>query len=50
MNQQPNEIAVDPSRVIAALREQVAQLSVNLAMQTARAEQAEAAIAEQAEG
>lgn len=45
----PNEgtqISVDPGRVITALREQIADLSLSLAMQRARAEQAEAAVAD----
>lgn len=43
---QQQKIEVDPGRVIGVLRQQVAELSFAVAVQTARAEQAEAALAE----
>lgn len=43
--QQQQETQVDPGRVINALRAQVSDLSLALAMQTARAEECEAFIA-----
>lgn len=41
MDAQQKSVAVDSGRVIAALRKQIADLSLNLAMMTARAESAE---------
>ena len=41
MDAQQNPVAVDSGRVIAALRKQIADLSLNLAMMTARADEAE---------
>ncbi|MCY4726691.1 hypothetical protein NYO98_10415 [Nocardioides sp. STR2] len=41
-----DNIKVDPGRVIAALQKQVSDLALDVAMQTARAEQAEEALAD----
>lgn len=43
MDQAPQGVSVDAGQVIAALRDQVADLSFNLALMTARARAAEAA-------